>query len=263
MKKNKNRISLIILCIIVLISTFSYGAKLKLPEESYEFYVYDEANIINNDVENYIIDVNKELYKKTGTQIVVATVNSLQDLDIESYGLKLYEKWGIGSREYDNGILILISPNDGLIWIEVGYGLEGQLTDSKTKRIIREYMISSFSDDKFSQGILDGFSQIILEVEKEYDITLSKPQQGNIPNNSNNLDDDRILFPNIIMILGVIIFLFIDFKFFRGMLIYSIIRGLGRGGPRGPGGYGGGGSSRGGSSGGGGRSGGGGAGGSW
>lgn len=125
MKKNKNRIALIILCIIVLLTTVSYGAKLKLPEQSYDFYVYDESNLLDNNTKNYIIDVNKELYEKTGAQIVVATVGSLQDLDIQSYSLKLYEKWEIGSRKYDNGMLILIAPNDGEIWIEMGYGLEG------------------------------------------------------------------------------------------------------------------------------------------
>lgn len=258
MKKNKNRISLIILSIMVLLTTVAYGAKLKLPEPSYEFYIYDESNIINESVKNYIIDVNKELYEKTGAQIVVATVNSLQDLDIQSYALKLYEKWKIGSRKYDNGMLILIAPSEGEIWIEMGYGLEGQFSDSKTKKIIRDYMIPSFSDNEFSQGILDGFNQILIEVEKEYDIILSKSQDLGRPPNSE--DEDRIVFPNIFLIIGVILLLFIDIRFFRGMIIYSLLRGLGRGGRSG--GYGG--SSRGGgSSGGGGRSGGGGAGGSW
>lgn len=256
MKKNKNRISLIILCIIVLLTTVAYGATLKLAEPSNDFYVYDESNIINENVKEYIIDVNKELYEKTGAQIVVASVNSLEDLDIQSYSLKLFEKWQIGSRKFDNGILILIAPNEGEIWIEMGYGLEGQFPDSKTKKIIRDYMIPSFSDNEFSQGVLAGFNQILIEIEKEYDIILSKSQDLERPAE----DDDRVIIPNIYKIIGVILLLFIDIKFFRGMLIYSLLRGLGRGGRSG--GYGG--SSRGGgSSGGGGRSGGGGAGGSW
>lgn len=258
MKKNKNRISLIILCIIVLFTTASYGDKLKLPESSYDFYVYDESNILNDYVKDYIIDVNKELYETTGAQIVVATVNSLQDLDIKSYSLELFEKWKIGSKKYDNGIIIIISPNDGETWIEVGYGLEGQLTDSKTKKIIRDYMLASFSEGEYSEGVLSGFNQLLLEVEKEYDIILSKSE--GMENSNNSHEEDRIPFPNIFMIIGIIIFIFIDFKFFRGMIMYSILRNLGRNGKSG--GYGG--SSRGGkSSGGGGRSGGGGAGGKW
>lgn len=119
-------------------------------------------------------------------------------------------------------------------------------------------MVPSFSEGEYSEGVLAGFNQILLEVEKEYDIILSKSEGIESPYNSN--DEDRIFLPNIFMIIGGIIFLYIDFKFFRGMLIYSILRGFGRGGRSG--GYGG--SSRGGrSSGGGGRSGGGGAGGRW
>ena len=256
MEKNKNRISLVILCMIVLLTTGAYGAKLKLPEQSREFYVYDESNIINENVKKYIIDVNKELYEKTGAQLVVATVNSLQDIDIQSYTLELFKKWEVGSKKYDNGMLMLIAPNDGEIWIETGYGLEGQFPDSKTKRIVREYMIPEFAEERFSEGIVAGFNQMLLEVEKEYDIILTKSQDVESPNNSE--DEDRIVFPNIFLIIGVILLLFIDIRFFRGMIIYSLLRGLGRGGRSG------GGSSRGGgSSGGGGRSGGGGAGGSW
>lgn len=255
MKKNKNRIALIILCIMVLMTRFSYGANLKLPEQSYDFYVYDESNLLDNNTKDYIIDVNKELYEKTGGQIVVAIVDSLQDLDIESYSLKLFKKWEIGSRKYDNGMIIVIAQNEGEVWIEVGYGLEGQFPDSKTKRIISDYMIPSFSEGEFSEGTLDGFNQILLEVEKEYDIILSKPEAVVSPYNPN--DEDRPGIPNIFMIIGIIILISIDMRFFRGMLTYSLLRGLGRGGRSG------GSSGSGRSSGGGGRSGGGGAGGKW
>lgn len=258
MKKNKSRIALIILSIIILLITSSCGSDLSLPEPSHDFYVYDEVNIINENTKRYIIDVNNELYEKTGAQIVVAAVDSLQGLEISSYSLELYEKWKIGSKEYDNGILILIAPNDNSIWIEIGYGLEGQLTDSQVKKIIRDHMIPSFSKGEYSEGVISGFNQILLEVEGEYDIILEKSQGiHNSPTANNMNDEDLVGFPRIFMIIGIMIFLFIDFTFFRGMIIYSILRGIGRGG--GPGGSGG----RGGSSGGGGRSGGGGAGGSW
>lgn len=262
MKKNKNRISLIILCIIVLLTTLSCGTKMELPEASQDFYVYDKLGIIDRTTKNYIININQDLYEKTGAQVVVALVESLEDLDINSYATSLYEKWEIGSKEYDNGILILISPNDGLMWIEVGYGLEGRFPDSKIKRIIDNYMIPYFADDMYGAGISSGFNQIILAIEEEYDIRLEGYEgRDNPPISRDSDDEDRIVFPNIFLILGVILFVFIDYKLFRGMLIYSILRGLGRGGRSG--GYGGSSGRGGGSSGGGGRSGGGGAGGSW
>ncbi len=257
MKKNKNKILILILSIITLVLTVSCSKKVSLPEASYDFYVYDDVNIINESTKSYIIDINKDLYEKTGSQIVVASVDSLQDIDISSYALKLYEKWEIGSKEYDNGVLILISPNDGSIWIEVGYGLEGQLIDSKVRKIIENDMIPYFINDNYSDGILVGFNEILKEVEIEYDLVLRDSKLENELDKADKVEEDRRGIPNIFLIIGVIIFLFIDFTFFRGMLVYSLLRGFGRGG--GPGNTGG----SGGSSGGGGRSGGGGSGGSW
>lgn len=259
----KNKIYLIIFCIIVLLSTSVYGISYKLPEPSYDFYVYDEAGIIDKDIENYIIDINKELYKKTGAQIVVATINSLEDMDINSYATALFEKWKIGSKEYDNGMLVLVAPNNRELWIEIGYGLEGQFPDSKTKRIIDNYILPYFAEDKYSDGVLAGFNQILIGLEEEYNISLDKSKRVDDPFPLEYNNDFGSSLPMLPIIIGIIIFLFIDFRFFRGMITYSILRGLGRGG-RG-GGFGGG-SYRGGggrSSGGGGRSGGGGAGGRW
>lgn len=256
---NKNRISFIILCIIVLLTTTAYGIKAKLPEPNYDFYVYDEAGIIDKNAEDYIININKELYKKTGGQIVIAAVNSLEDMDINYYATALFEEWEIGSKEYDNGMLILVVPNDKEIWIEVGYGLEGQFPDSKTKRIIENYIIPYFSEGSYSDGLLAGFNQILIGFEEEYNISLDKSNTIVGPPPSSHGYGFGYAFPRIFIIIGIIIFLFIDFKFFRGMITYSLFRGIGRGGGGGFGGSSGGGRS----SGGGGRSGGGGAGGKW
>lgn len=252
MKKNKIWFS--IFCIIVLLSTsVVYGISYKLPDPSYDFYIYDEAGIVDKDIETYIVEINKELYKKTGAQIVVATVNSLDNMDINSYATALYEKWKIGSKEYDNGMLLLIVPDNRELWIEVGYGLEGEFPDSKVKRIIDNYILPYFAEEEYSDGVLSGFNQILLGLEDEYNISLNKSKVVDYPKN-----EIISYFPNICMIIGIIIFLFIDFRFFRGMITYSLLRGIGKGGRSG-------GSSRGGgrSSGGGGRSGGGGAGGKW
>ena len=187
----------------------------------------------------------------------MSTVNSLGDMDINSYATALFEKWEIGSKEYDNGMLVLIVPNDREIWIEVGYGLEGRFPDSKTKRIIDNYILPYFAEEKYSDGVLAGFNQILIGLEEEYNISLDKSKVVDEPFPVADLGSSISKIP---IIIGIIIFLFIDFKLFRGMITYSILRGIGRGG-RG-GGFGG--SSGGGrSSGGGGRSGGGGAGGKW
>ncbi|WP_025641841.1 TPM domain-containing protein [Schnuerera ultunensis] len=250
----------IILFILLIISNnMGWAVELKLPEPSHSFYVYDEAKIIDNQLEEYIVDTNKELYKKVGAQIVVASIMNLESRDIKEYATGLFEKWGIGSREYDNGLLILIAPEEREIWIEVGYGLEGALPDSKVGNIIKNFILPYFKEDNYSEGILSGFNEIINEVEKEYNIELGRER----------INEDLYYFDNsyggislfdkfgkVLLVLGIIIFLFIDFKFFNGFITYSLLRGSRFGGSS----FGG----RGGrSSGGGGRSGGGGAGGKW
>ena len=246
----KKKFIWIILILFILLSSPVFA----LPNPSYDFYVYDEAGIMDDFTEQYIINTNLELYQKTGAQIVVVSINELEGMDINTYATSLYEEWEIGSKEYDNGLLMLIVPSIRELWIEVGYGLEGTLPDGRVNRIIDEQILPSFSQGNFNDGIILGFEEILGHVQSEYNIEL-QTRQG-LEENYQFADNTRATgVPNIFMIIGIVIFLIIDFKFFRGWLTFSLLRGIGRGG---------GGSGRGGGSrGGGGRSGGGGAGGSW
>src|SRR5690554_3301472 len=130
MRKLKKSSFFLILAIIILLSSNIYA----IPSPSTEFYVYDSVGILDNATENYIIETNIELYEKTGGQIVWATINDLEGMDINTYATALFDEWDIGGRELDNGLLALIVPENGEIWIEVGYGLEGILTAGRVKR---------------------------------------------------------------------------------------------------------------------------------
>ena len=163
MIKNKEKKSIFILSfILLLVLSISLNidmvhAKTKLPEQSREFYLYDESGIIDPNLESYIIGVNRELNDKIGAQVVVAVVDTLGGLDINTYATDLYEKWEIGSKEYDNGLLILLSTGENEIWIETGYGLEGALPAGRLKRIIERDMIPSFKANDYNEGIAIGF----------------------------------------------------------------------------------------------------------
>ena len=257
MNFKKIRISLIaIITILLLSSIIVYGDDLDLPNPNKSFYVYDEANIIDSNVESYIIQNNEILFSKTGAQIVVVTVNSLGGETREYYANKLFEKWEIGSAEKDNGVLILIAPNEGQLFIEVGYGLEGALPDGKVGEIRDNDLIPYFREGNFSEGVYRGFNSIIEIVKDEYNVEFdgeisNKPRGGE----DSNRDGLFSSLKNILIAIGVIILIIIDFTLFNGFFTMMILRGALRGGGRG----GGGGSNRGG----GGSSGGGGAGGSW
>lgn len=242
--------------VILLIVLLSSTAVFAMPNPSNDFYVYDQSNIMDGNTQNYIIQTNDELYEKTGAQIVVAAIDDLEGMDINTYSTALFDEWNIGGAQLDNGLLMLIVPSQGELWIEVGYGLEGALPDIRVSQIIEEYIIPSFAEGDYNQGIILGYNEILNYVEQEYNIELSSREQFTNPHPQSNVGATNSI-PRVLVIIGIIILVFLDIKFFGGWLTFSIIRSMGRGGR---GGGRGGGSGRGG---GGGRSGGGGAGGRW
>jgi uncharacterized protein len=89
------------------------------------------------------------------------TVQSLEDETIETYAVKLFEVWGIGKKGADNGALLLVAPNERKVRIEVGYGLEGYLTDINSSVIIQDYILPEFKKGNYDTGVIAGVDKII------------------------------------------------------------------------------------------------------
>jgi uncharacterized protein len=96
--------------------------------------IVDQANIISADTRNTIEPKLIDLEAKSGIQLVVATVTSLEGQEIEPYANELFRNWKLGEKEKNNGVLLLVAPNEHRVRIEVGYGLEGTLTDVLSDR---------------------------------------------------------------------------------------------------------------------------------
>ncbi|NLC07710.1 MAG: TPM domain-containing protein, partial [Syntrophomonadaceae bacterium] len=131
------------------LGTISNGlnAASPIPSPPATFYVLDEAQVISSQVEDLIISVNQDLAKKTKAQIVVVTLKSSEDRPLEELGLGILRDWGVGDRELNNGLVMLVIPEERKSRIEVGYGLEGALPDGKTGRIQDDYMIPYFKQN--------------------------------------------------------------------------------------------------------------------
>src|SRR6186997_3355447 len=124
--------------------------------------VVDQANIIQPDTRVAIEQKLADLEAKSGIQLVVATVNSLEGQEIEPYANELFRKWALGEKKKkNNGVLLLVAPNERRVRIEVGYGLEGTLTDALSKVIISNAMTPRFKAGNFSEGISRGVDDII------------------------------------------------------------------------------------------------------
>jgi uncharacterized protein len=118
--------------------------------------VVDDAGILSADTQAKLTDLLAQQEKQTGDQVVVATLKSLQGYPIEEYGYQLGRAWGIGEKGKNNGALIVIAPTEHKVRIEVGYGLEGVLTDAQSKVIIDEEMTPAFKQGNYDAGVYNG-----------------------------------------------------------------------------------------------------------
>jgi len=249
---------LVLIITLLMVFTNTVLAEVNLPNSTSEFYVNDFANILDYSVEERIINKNKS-YEKTEVepQIVVATIESLEGIDIETYSVELLEKWKIGNKEYNNGVLLLIAEQEKEIRIEVGYGLEGAITDAEAGRIIDSGM-KDFTEGNYDLAIRTIFLGITDEVEEEYGVEGLKEVKDSSSSEGKSETLIKIvrwfnelpLFAKIVIIIALIAFFIIDFTLFGGNITMLILRiilagGKGSGGSKGGGGRsGGGGSSR-------------------
>src|ERR1044072_5023317 len=123
--------------------------------------VGDQANIIPAATRTAIETKLADLEAKSGIQFVVATVSSLDGQEIEPYANTLFRTWQLGEKAKNNGVLLLVAPNQKRVRIEVGYGLEGTLTDALSKVIITNAIAPRFKAGDFSDGITRGVDDII------------------------------------------------------------------------------------------------------
>jgi len=123
--------------------------------------VVDQAGILNADIKNDITEKSKDLEEKYGIQFVIATVPSPQGNDIETYANELFRTWKLGQAQKNNGVLLLVAPHEHKVRIEVGYGLEGTLTDALASVIISAAIVPRFKTGDFSGGIERGVGGIL------------------------------------------------------------------------------------------------------
>src|SRR3989344_239769 len=169
-------------------------------------FVTDNANIIDPAYEQQILELAKAIEQNTTAEIAVVTVTSLEGLPIETYAVELFKQAGIGKKDLNNGLLILIAPNEREYRIEVGYGLEGTIPDIRAREIGTNIFVPNFRNNEYGKGIYDavavigGYLQNNEEVISKYRASYVDSSQGKSP-----------LYTFIIYLL----FLFMVIGFFR------------------------------------------------
>jgi uncharacterized protein len=123
--------------------------------------VVDDAGILSASTRNQLDASLAQHEQQTGQQLVVVTLPSLQGYTIEDFGYQLGRRWGIGQKGRDNGALLIVAPKERKVRIEVGYGLEGTLTDAQSRIIIEQVILPQFRRGDFNAGVSDGTAAIL------------------------------------------------------------------------------------------------------
>ncbi len=166
--KLANKFSVLLLIIIVSLSTVTFSYAVNVPERPYN-YVVDLAGVVENNTEMKLNRYLQELEVKTTAQLVILTIKSLEGESIEDFSITVaHDKWKLGQKGKDNGVLLLISVKDRKYRIEVGYGLEGVLPDSLVGSIGRNYLVPYFRKGDYSKGIYTATLAIANEIASEY-----------------------------------------------------------------------------------------------
>ena len=155
-------------CLSFLLVLITASSVLSLEVPALKGRVNDYGNILSASAEHQLDAVLGELERTDSTQIVILTVPSLEGEDIEGFSMRAAEKWGIGQKGKDNGAILIISKNDRKLRIEVGYGLEGSLTDLISGRIIRNVIVPDFKRGDFDAGVSNGVYAMIQAVRGEF-----------------------------------------------------------------------------------------------
>jgi uncharacterized protein len=201
--------------LLLLWSAVAHAALLPRPAGP----VYDGAQVIPDAVEAGIDAKLRALSKETGKTLVVATVPSLDGMEVEEYAVELFETWGIGDKELDEGALILVAPNERRTRIEVGLGSEGVLPDALAGRIIDQQMIPRFKAGDYGGGIAAAADAVTEQLKREPTDARAVAAAAERAAKQSRSNDDEGEF-------GMVLFWLFIFFFF----ILPIIRSMARGG---------------------------------
>ncbi|MFZ5931945.1 MAG: TPM domain-containing protein [Pseudomonadota bacterium] len=154
-----------------------FAAEPKFPQLSGR--VVDEATLLSAPARERITGWLAEFERASKRQLVVVTVKDLQGYPIEDFGYRLGRAWGIGEKGRNTGAILLVAPKERTVRIEVGYGLEGELTDAVSRAIIEQNILPAFKDGNYEQGIINGTAAILKTLGWEGDtpgVTPAAPQ---------------------------------------------------------------------------------------
>jgi uncharacterized protein len=158
-------------CLVLLLATNARGAEplgsIPNPRVKNGTWVTDTSATLDPTSVALLNERAAAFERDTTSEIAIVVIRSLDGVTIEEAAVKLFQMWGIGKKNRDNGLLFLWSTSDRRVRVEVGYGLEGALPDGKVGAILDQYVIPRFRANQFDQGVLDGVDALIAAARNE------------------------------------------------------------------------------------------------
>ena len=155
-------------------------------------HVVDEAGLLQPNTRTALELLCREVREKTGAEVAAALVPSIAPLDIETYSTELFERWGVGGRETDEGILLVVARDERRIRFEVGYGLEGILPDGKVGGILRSSVIPSLKENNWDAGVAGGLVSVSQVIAEDRGVTLESLTGEYLPQPSKSRRSSRL-----------------------------------------------------------------------
>jgi uncharacterized protein len=238
----KHKLAKILFSALLLAQTMLFAAQ---PDDLLDSLkpqgaVNDYAGVIDSQSRQAIAALSDELRAKTGAFLVVATVKSLEGGAIDDFANRLFERWGIGQKGEDKGLLILAAIEDRQYRIEVGYGLEGAVPDALAGRIGRELLIANFRQGRYGQGLTAAATFIAERIADDAGVELGGLPPVHKRQSLGGAEEFSLGEKIFQLIMLVVVVLFFIRHPFLALLLLSGGRGGGGGGFSG-GGFGGGG----------------------
>ena len=169
MSRRLARLTTISLLTASLVQLAEAAVELPAPRR----YVEDHANVMNPSEADALNGILQELEQKTGAQYIVLTVQTTEGVGIEQFAIELAQKWRLGQKGKDNGMLFVMAIKDRRYRFEVGYGLEGYVTDQYCGRVGRNTLVPYLKKGDFSQGIYQANAAIAQRIASEAGVTLT------------------------------------------------------------------------------------------
>ncbi|MFQ5850675.1 MAG: TPM domain-containing protein [Candidatus Binatia bacterium] len=222
---------------IFFTTTLTLPALAQTKVVPFKNYVNDYVGVIPDHTERQLNGLLKELEKKTGAQIAVVIINSTDGVPAADYAVEFGQRWGVGKKDKDNGVVFLIAIQDRKMFIATGYGVESILPDGKVGRIRDQVIIPHFRKGDTARGIINGSLHLAQAIAKANGVsieTLTSSQSGSRP-----LRRSSRGFPLLLLLLLPLLFGRGRFGFFPFLLMGYGMRGGSFGGGFGGGGFGG------------------------